>query len=147
VLHFPQCTIPAHEALIPGMMPTCAPILGVTERCKTCCSISALPLRLRCCVVLSVHKSQGIAVKKDYAFDTLIVNLSTEQTRTTPGFLDLVALSKPDSMHNLAIGNNISDLSHIMIMKIGTAPSYAKKKLFLNRIQQMHYKHNNKQGI
>jgi hypothetical protein len=35
------------------------------------------------------------------------------------------------------IGNNTSDLSNNMIMKIGTAPSYAKRRLFLNRIQQM----------
>jgi hypothetical protein len=48
-----------------------------------------------------------------------------------------VALSRPDSIYNLAIGNNTSDLSHMMIIKIGTAASYAKRRLFLNCIQQM----------
>ncbi len=64
-------------------------------------------------------------MKKDNAFEMLIVNLSTEQTRTTPG-LELVAVSRPDLIHNLANGNDSSDLSHVMIMKIGTAASYAK---------------------
>jgi hypothetical protein len=110
IVDFPQCTIPAGEALIPGMSPTCVPIPVVTKRCKkTCCSIHALPLR--CCVVLSVHKSQGITVKKDNAFEKIIVNLPTEQASTTPG-LELVVLSRPDSIHNLAIGNNSSDLSY-----------------------------------
>jgi hypothetical protein len=75
-------------------------------------------------------------VKKDNTFEKLIVNLPTEQKRKTPG-LELVALSRPDSIHNLAIGKNVSDLSHIMIMKIGTALSYAKRRLFLNQIHQM----------
>jgi hypothetical protein len=87
-------------------------------------------------VVLSVHKSHGITVKKDNAFEKLIVNLPSEQARTTSG-LELVASSRPDSIHNLAIGNNSSDLSHMMIMKIGTAASYAKRRLFLDHIQQM----------
>jgi hypothetical protein len=59
-------------------------------------------------VLLSVHKSQGINVKKDNAFEKLIVNLPTEQSRKTPG-LELVALSRPDSIQNFAIGNNTSD--------------------------------------
>jgi hypothetical protein len=59
-------------------------------------------------VVLSVHKSQGITVKADNAFEKLIVNLATEQTRTAAG-LELVASSRPDSIHKLAIGNNTSD--------------------------------------
>ncbi len=75
-------------------------------------------------------------MKKDNAFEKLIVILPTEQTRTTPG-LELVASSRPDSIHNLAIGNNSSDLSQMMIMKIGTAASYAKRRLFLNCKQQM----------
>jgi hypothetical protein len=70
-------------------------------------------------VVLSVNKSQGITVKKDITFEKLIVHLPSEQTRTTVG-LELVASSRPDSIHNLAIGNNTSDLSHMMIMKTGT---------------------------
>jgi hypothetical protein len=49
----------------------------------------------------------------------------------------LVESSRPDSIHNLAIGNNTSDLNHMKIMKIGTVTSYAKKRLFLNCIQQM----------
>jgi hypothetical protein len=77
-----------------------------------------------------MYKSQGIAVKKDIKFEKLIINLPTEQTRATPG-LGLVALSRPDSIHNLVIGNNISNSSHAMTMKIGTAPSYAKSRLFL----------------
>jgi hypothetical protein len=117
------------------MLPSRVSIPVVTERCKKkCCFICALPLQ--CCVVLSVYKSQGNTVKKNNAFEALIVNLPTEQTRTTPA-LELVALSRPDSIHNLAIGNNSSDLSHVMIMKIGTAASNAKRRLFLNRIQQM----------
>ncbi len=44
-------------------------------------------------------------MKKDNEFEKLIVNLPTEQTRTTAG-LELVASSRPDSIHNLAIGNN-----------------------------------------
>jgi hypothetical protein len=87
-------------------------------------------------VVFSVHKSQGITVKKDNAFVKLIVNLPTEQTNTTAG-LELVASSRPVSIHNLAIGNNTSDLSHMMIMIIGTVASYSKRRLFLYRIQQM----------
>jgi hypothetical protein len=75
-------------------------------------------------------------VKKDNAFEKLILKLPIEQTRTTPG-LELVALSRPDSIHNLAIGNNTLDLYHMIIMKIGTAVSYAKRRLFLNHIQQM----------
>jgi hypothetical protein len=87
IVDFPQCTIPTGEALIPGMLPTCVPIPVVTERCKKkCCSICELPLH--CCVVLSVHKSQGVTVKKDNSFEKLIVNLPTEQARSTPG-LDL----------------------------------------------------------
>ncbi len=96
--------------------------------------VSALPLR--CLVVHSVPKSQGIIVRKDNTFEMLIVNLPTEQKRTTPG-LELVELSRPDSIHNLAIGNDVSGLSHIMIMKIGTAPSYAKRRFFLNHMHQM----------
>jgi hypothetical protein len=87
-------------------------------------------------VVLPVHKSQGITVKKDNTFKKLFVNLPTEQTRTTPG-LELVALPRHDSIQNLAIGNNTSDLNHMMIMNIGIAASYAKRRLFPNRIQQM----------
>ncbi len=75
-------------------------------------------------------------MKKDSAFEKLTVNLPTEQTRTTPG-MELVASSRPDFMHILTIGNNTSDLYHMMIMKIGTAASYAKRRLFLNPIQQM----------
>ncbi len=75
-------------------------------------------------------------MKKDNAFEKLFVNIPTEQTRTTPG-LELVALSRPDSIHNLAIGYNTSDLNHMMIMKIGIAASYAKRRLFLNHLQQM----------
>jgi hypothetical protein len=56
--------------------------------------------------------------------------------KTTPG-LELVASSRPDSIHNLAIGNNTSDIIHGMIMKIWTAASYVKRRLFLNHIQQM----------
>jgi hypothetical protein len=37
-------------------------------------------------MVLSLHKSQGITVKKVNSFEKLIFNLATEQTRTTPGF-------------------------------------------------------------
>jgi hypothetical protein len=107
----------------------------VTDRCKKKCgSICALPLLS--CVVLSVHKSQGITVKKDNVFENLIVNLPTEQTRTSPG-LELVASSRPDSIHNMDFGNNTSDLSHMMIIKIGTAASYAKRRLFSICIQQM----------
>jgi hypothetical protein len=87
-------------------------------------------------VVLSVHKSQEITVKKDNAFEKLVVNLPTEQTRTTTGSA-LVALSRPDSIHNLASENNTSDLSHMIIMKIGTVASYAQRRLFLNCVQQM----------
>jgi hypothetical protein len=71
-------------------------------------------------VVLSVHKSQGITVKKDNAFEKLTVDIPTEQTRTTPGL-------------KLVIGNISSDLSHVMIMKIGTAASYAKRRFFLEQ--------------
>ena len=121
--------------LIPGMLSTCVLIPVVTERCKKkCCSICALPLH--CCVVLSVHKSQGVTEQKENAFEKLIVNLPTEKTNTTPE-LKLVASSRPDSIHNLAIGNNTLDLYHMIIMKIGTAVSYAKRRLFLNHIQQM----------
>jgi hypothetical protein len=34
IVDFPQCIIPAVEALIPGILPTCVPIPVVTERCK-----------------------------------------------------------------------------------------------------------------
>jgi hypothetical protein len=59
-----------------------------------------------------------------------------EQRRTTAG-LKLVASSRPDSIHNLAIEYNTSDLGHMMIMKIGTVASYAKRRLILNHIQLM----------
>jgi hypothetical protein len=74
-------------------------------------------------MVLSVHKSQGITVKKDNSFEKLIVIFPTEQIKVTPG-LELVTLSRPYSIHNLAIGNNTSVLNHMMIMKIGTAACY-----------------------
>ncbi len=48
-----------------------------------------------------------------------------------------MASSRPDSIHNLAIRNNTLYLYIIMMMKIGTVASYAKRKLFLNHIQQM----------
>jgi hypothetical protein len=50
--------------------------------------------------------------KKDNTIEMLIVKLPTEQTMTTPG-LELVASSRPDFIHNLAIGTNTSDLSHM----------------------------------
>ena len=78
---------------------------------------------------------ESSTVKKN-SFKNLIINLPTEQTRTTTGSA-LVALSRPDSIHNLASENNTSDLSHMMIMKIGTVASYAKRRLFLNQIQKM----------
>ncbi len=104
------------------------------EMQEKCCSICAPPLQ--CCVVLSVHKSQGITVKKDNLFEKLIVNFPIKQTRPLPG-LELVASSRPESIHNLDIGNNTSDLRHMMKMKIGTAALYAKRRLFLNHIQLM----------
>jgi hypothetical protein len=58
-------------------------------------------------------------VKKTTHLKNLIDNLPTEQTRPTPG-LELVALSRPDSMHNMAIGKNTSALNPMIIMKIGT---------------------------
>jgi hypothetical protein len=75
-------------------------------------------------------------VKKDNTFEKIIVNIPTEQTRTAAG-LELVALSRPYSIHSLAIQNNTLDLSHMMIMKIGTVAIYARRRLFLNCIQQM----------
>jgi hypothetical protein len=75
-------------------------------------------------------------VKKDNVFEKSTVNLPTEQRRITAG-LELVVSSSPDSIHNLAIGNNTSDSSHMIIMKIGTVASYAKRRLFLNCIQQI----------
>ncbi len=83
---------------------------------------------------LCSQKSKELLWKK--VFEKVIVNLPTEQTRTIPG-LELVVLSRPDSIHNLAIGNNTSVLNHMMIIKIRTAASYAKRRLFLNHIQQM----------
>ncbi len=103
------------------MLPTCVPIPVVTDRCKK----NAAPFVHYHfnVVVISVHKHQGITVKKDNAFEKIIVNLPTEQTRTTAG-LELGTSSRPDSIHNLAIGNNTSDLCHMMIMKIGIVASY-----------------------
>ena len=46
-------------------------------------------------------------------------------------------MSRPDSIHNMAIGNYTSDSSHMIIKKIGTTALYAKRRLFVNRIQQM----------
>ncbi len=65
----------------------------------------------------------GITVKKDNAFEKLIVNLLTEQTRTTPG-LEVVPSSRPDSIHNLAFGKNESDLSHMMMTQLCTLSTY-----------------------
>ncbi len=81
-------------------------------------------------------KVKELLCKKNTLFEILIVNFPTEQKSTTAG-LELVALSRPDSIYNLAIGNNTSDLLHLMIIKIGTVASYAKRRLFLNHTQQM----------
>ncbi len=75
-------------------------------------------------------------MKNDNIFEMLIVNFFAEQIRTTAG-LELVALSRHDSIHSLAIRNNTSDLSHMVIMKNGTVASYTKRKLSLNHLQQM----------
>jgi hypothetical protein len=87
------------------------------------------------CGTLYSQKSRN-CYEKGNAFEKVIVNLPTEQTRTASR-LELVALSRPDSIHNLAIGNNTSDSSHMMIINIGTDASYAKRRLSLNHIQQM----------
>jgi hypothetical protein len=87
------------------------------------------------CATSSSQKSSNYC-EQNNKFEKSMVNPPTEQTRITPG-LELVASSRPDSIYNLAIGNNKSDFSHSIVMKIGTAPLYAKKTLFFNRIQQM----------
>jgi hypothetical protein len=87
------------------------------------------------CGILCSQKSRNYC-EKDNAFEKLIVNLPTEQTMTTPE-LELVALSRPDCIHNFAMGKITSDLNNMMRMNIGTAASYTKRRLFMNHIQRM----------
>jgi hypothetical protein len=59
---------------------------------------------LMLCGTLCSQKSRNYCEKYN-EFKKMMVNLPTDQTRTTTG-LELVVLSRPDSIHNLAIGDN-----------------------------------------
>lgn len=133
VVEFPHSTLPVH--LCGNDMPsTYVPIPVTVVRCeRNCCSCKGVPLRV--CKAISIHKAQGATFGENQPFSNCVSYLPYANSKTVPG-LELVSLSRAQKPTDLAIGNRMSTLNRVQILKIGTSNAYKERQDFHTMIKE-----------
>ena len=117
-------TIPEEDKCFRDLPSTYVPVPLITEICQEpCkrCKISTIPLRT--CKAITIHKGQGINIGEGQDFEKVVIYFTEGKTRNAPG-IDLVALSRAQQIEDIAIGNQIKNISKNYILNIGKGGSY-----------------------
>ena len=135
IVDFPLSTIPADKALIPGMPPTYIPIPVISLRCNAkCCGIETFPLRMA--IGLTGHKAQGMTIAKNEPFEKAVLHFPTSASKLTTTGLEYVMTGRAKSLSDFAIGNKVADLDRNKLLKIGTSPTDADRRLFQQMVRE-----------
>ena len=97
------------------------------------CSVSTIPLRV--CIAMTIHKAQGVTVEEGIYFDKLIVYLTVDGQRTTPG-LELDNFSRVKKPEYIAVGNPVGELPITNITNIGKTPAYKTRRDFETMLKE-----------
>ena len=135
IVDIPLSTIPANEALIPGMSSKWVPIPVVTNRCeRKCCSITTFPIRVS--AALSIHKAQGMTIGDGQLFKKVVIWFPGIRDRLTAGLM-LVASSRAKDSMDFAVGNPKSELNRANLKNTGKGKPYKHRRDFLNKLESL----------
>lgn len=135
IVHFPLSTIPADKPLIPGFPSTYSPVLMVKMRCeRKCCEIETFPLRMA--IGLTGHKAQGMTIAKDEPFEKAVLHFPSSASKRQTVGLEYVMTGRAKTLSDFAIGNKVVDLDRNKLLKIGTAPTDVKRRLFQRTLKE-----------
>ena len=100
------------------------PVAPITICCeRKGCTVISIPLRV--CKSIAIRKAQGMSIKPQKKFESVIILLPEKGERTNPGS-ELVAFSRVTTISALAICDTNGQNTIEIIKNIGTGSSYNK---------------------
>ena len=88
------------------------------------------------CKSVSIHKSQGMTVGQRKQFTKVVVHLPVGVGGNNCPGLEFVAVSRAVELNDFAVGNSITELTRLALMRIGNTDAYYAQNTFLEETRR-----------